>query len=219
MAITEQTIRCPKCGHEQTNPLECEACGLLFRKYEQAQERAKERETLTAAPTEPPTRRSGPLARVGVALLLVAVTAALTSFLVAGKGSNTPAPPAPPVSLPTADHVPASPSSQPENEQLPESPPSAAAPVMAVSPIEPAQRGTVAIETPWGKGSGFFLTSTSIVTNKHVVEPDRQQLEEIRRTIRTGRQLIDLEQQSISELRNRLRRMEEGPTRDRKSVV
>lgn len=219
MAITEQTIRCPKCGHEQTNPLECEACGLLFRKYEQAQERAKERETLTAAPTEPPTRRSGPLARVGVALLLVAVTAALTSFLVAGKGSNTPAPPAPPVSLPTADHVPASPSSQPENEQLPESPPSAAAPVMAVSPIEPAQRGTVAIETPWGKGSGFFLTSTSIVTNKHVVEPDRQQLEEIRRTIRTGRQLIDLEQQSISELRNRLRRMEEGPTRRQLVII
>lgn len=219
MAITEQTIRCPKCGHEQTNPLECEACGLLFRKYEQAQERAKERETLTASPTEPPTRRSGPLARVGVALLLVAVTAALTSFLVAGKGSNTPAPPAPPVSLPTADHVPASPSSQPENEQLPESPPSAAAPVMAVSPIEPAQRGTVAIETPWGKGSGFFLTSTSIVTNKHVVEPDRQQLEEIRRTIRTGRQLIDLEQQSISELRNRLRRMEEGPTRRQLVII
>jgi hypothetical protein len=218
MAITEQTTRCPKCGHEQTNPLECETCGLLFHKYEQAQERAKERETLTASPTEPPTRRSGPLARVGVALLLVAVTAALTSFLVAGKGSNTPAPPAlrcpcPPPTMCPHRHPASRKTSSYRNRPI------CRGSGHGRQPHRTGPTRTVAIETPWGKGSGFFLTSTSIVTNKHVVEPDRQQLEEIRRTIRTGRQLIDLEQQSISELRNRLRRMEEGPTRRQLVII
>ena len=39
--VPEQ-IHCPKCAHQQTNPVECEACGLLFRKFERVRDRKKE---------------------------------------------------------------------------------------------------------------------------------------------------------------------------------
>jgi S1-C subfamily serine protease len=85
--------------------------------------------------------------------------------------------------------------------------------VIRGNPIEYAKNGTVSIETPWVKGSGFFVTDTSIVTNKHVVAPDRSQLDEIRHKVETGRKLITLEQEKMADLRRRLRQMEDGPSR------
>ena len=90
---------------------------------------------------------------------------------------------------------------------------------VAASPIEQAKSGTVAIETPWGKGSGFFLTDTTVVTNKHVIEPDRAQLEELRRKVTTGRQLIDLERRKLDEARGQLRRLPDSPSRRQLVIV
>ena len=77
----------------------------------------------------------------------------------------------------------------------------------------------MAIETPWGKGSGFFLADTTIVTNKHVIEPDRAQLEELRRKVTTGRQLIDLERRKLDEARGQLRRLPDSPSRRQLVIV
>ncbi|MCX5863784.1 MAG: trypsin-like peptidase domain-containing protein [Deltaproteobacteria bacterium] len=46
----------------------------------------------------------------------------------------------------------------------------------AGTPLEQARNATVFIKTPWGSGSGFFVTANGyIVTNRHVVEVDASQ--------------------------------------------
>ena len=40
----KKTIRCPKCSHEQSDPVECAGCGLIFARYEQHQARRLEQE-------------------------------------------------------------------------------------------------------------------------------------------------------------------------------
>jgi len=217
--MTQETIRCPKCAHEQTNPVECEACGLLFRRYQQAQERNKEQPPEPSPEETAQAKPSGASMRIGSVLALVAITAALTSFLVVGKGTQTAPPPAP-IAAPEASQTSPPPvGEQPQTAQPAQRPTHPAPAIVAGSPLEQAKNGTVAIEAPWGKGSGFFITDTAIVTNKHVVEPDRSQLDEIRRKVETGRQLISLERQNIADLRNRLQQMNDSPTRRQLVII
>lgn len=213
--MKQEPFRCPKCSHEQSNQVECEACGLLFRKFEQAREREKEKTAPLDEQVAPKPERTGSATKIGSALALVAVTAALTYLLTAGTRPE-PAPPPPPQPAETAIEKPPLPpeavKSAPQKIEQPLA-------ISAGSPIEQAKNGTVAIETPWGKGSGFFITDSTIVTNKHVIEPDRSQVDAIRHKIATSRQLITLEQQNIAELRNRLNRMEDSPTRRQLVII
>lgn len=209
-----EIFRCPKCSHRQTNPEECEVCGLLFGKFERLQERKQERkqERMTNQ-SEPGTQGPGLGSRLVAACSLVLVTASLTYYFIGGNQQHKEVQSAPP---PVGDVA---------AKGAPSPPPQAAAPapqqavraadsaVLRGNPIEYAKNGTVSIETPWVKGSGFFVTDTSIVTNKHVVAPDRSQLDEIRHKVATGRTLITLEQEKIADLRRRLRQMEDGPSR------
>jgi len=210
--MTPETIQCPKCSHVQTNPVECEVCGLLFHKFEQAREREKEESVPVNEQASPAPERSGSTMRIGSVLALVAVTAALTYYLTAGSKPE-PAPPPPPQPAVTtviekkAPPETARPAPQPiEQPQV--------TTTTALGSLEQAKSGTVAIETPWGTlGSGFFLTDSIIVTNKHVVEQKTGQLDEFRHKVRTNRRMIDLEQEQIAEIRNWLKRMEDGPAR------
>lgn len=77
----------------------------------------------------------------------------------------------------------------------------------------------MAIETPWGKGSGFFITDTTIVTNRHVIEPDRSQLEELRHKVTTGRELLTLEQEKINGMRNRINQMADSQNRSQFIII
>jgi serine protease Do len=212
--MTQETIRCPKCLHEQSNQAECEVCGLLFRKFARAQQREKEEKTPQNEEAPPPPERSGAAAKIGSTLALVTVTAALTYLLTAGNKTETVPPPPPQPAAATIEKTIAPDAVKPAPQRLSQPPT-----ISAGGSIEQAKNGTVAIETPWGKGSGFFITDSSIVTNKHVVEPDRSQMEEIRHKVKTGRQLIGLEQQNIAELRNRLNRMEDSPTRRQLIII
>ncbi|MCL1979754.1 MAG: trypsin-like peptidase domain-containing protein, partial [Proteobacteria bacterium] len=80
--------------------------------------------------------------------------------------------------------------------------------------IEQAKQATVAIETPWGSvGSGFFITPTLVVTNRHVVEQDNKGLDELRHQIQTRRKMLALEQEQIDQLRKWIRTAPDGPGR------
>ena len=206
-------IRCPKCGHEQEQQLECKACGLLFQKYTQSRERRHQETAGEVDPAAP--RRSGSLPLLLAAVLLVAVTAGTTWWLTSGRptGQTGSAP------VPVADQGGERPTLPVPEPLAPVHSPAARPATVAASPIEQAKSGTVAIETPWGKGSGFFLTDTTVVTNKHVIEPDRAQLEELRRKVTTGRQLIDLERRKLDEARGQLRRLPDSPSRRQLVIV
>jgi len=213
--MTTETIRCPKCAHEQTNRVECEACGLLFRKFEQAREREQEK---SAPPppdqsSEPTPQQAAPTTKIGSALVLVAVTAALTYYLTAGNKPEPVQPPPPQPAVTTAVEKKPMPEVAKPIPQRMELPP-ATSTTTPLASLEQAKNGTVAIETPWGTlGSGFFLTDSIVVTNKHVVEQKIGQLDEIRHKVKTNRRMIDLEQEQIAEIRNWLKRMEDSPAR------
>lgn len=147
-------------------------------------------------------------------MVLMTLTAALTYFLTTTRGP-VPAPPSvQPKAAPAAETtavIEAAPPATPNNRTSQTSNGSSA--------IERTKNGAVAIETPWGKGSGFFITDTTIVTNRHVIEPERSQLEELRHKVNTGRELLTLEQEKINTLRNRLNQMADSPTRRQLIIV
>ena len=192
--------------------MECERCGLLFRKYEQSRERRQQE--AADGPAFAPSRRAA-LPLVVAALLLVAATAAVTWWCTAGRQSPATARSPGPATLPAPGR-----SAGPSPEPAPAAPATGTArAAVAASPIERARNGTVAIETPWGKGSGFFLTDTEIVTNRHVIEPDRKQLEELRHQVETSRRLIELERRKLDEARAQLRRLPDSPSRRQLVIV
>ncbi|MGB5231791.1 MAG: hypothetical protein WBN83_09765, partial [Desulfoprunum sp.] len=84
------TIRCPKCSHEQTNTVECGACGLIFARYRQRLARQQDKEQAAAG------KGSATGLKLGGIVLLVLTTAGLTYYLVRPAGEE-PEPPAPPI--------------------------------------------------------------------------------------------------------------------------
>lgn len=154
-------MRCPKCGHEQSDTVMCEACGIYFEKYRQAQNpkprtasrrRKQEKESTSFTPK----LVVAGLAVAGIAYLVQpnspqddeAIAAQLTEPPI--KTAETPA------GLAT---------------QLNRSHPPG-------NTIEAARNATVFIKTNWGaQGSGFIVNSQcDVITNKHVVELDADQL-------------------------------------------
>lgn len=212
------TITCPKCGHEQTNPMECASCGLIFRKYAQARERSQQ-QTATKASSGEKQHKSLPML-LGFGLALVVITAGATFFLMKGQQQATP--PLPSGAMRTIEQPAPAPQPEEPEPQAVVQPRQASqpAPLPAPgSPIESAKDGTVAIETPWGKGSGFFITDTTIVTNKHVIQASKEQLEEVRHAIATSRRLIDLEQEKLARYRQQLGQLNHGPSRQQLLII
>ena len=207
--------QCPKCSHQQTNAEECEKCGLIFRKFDRAQVRKKEEETKQS---EQKPKGAASISRLVSALVLVVLSSSLTYYFAGdltrqGKTDN----PTPPMASGT-DYSPAqtpAPAAVPPPKRQIDSKPD----MVKASPVIYAKNGTVAIETPWGKGSGFFISNTSIVTNKHVIEVDRQQLAEFRHEVENNRKLISLEQEKIADLRRQMTQMKAGPTRQQLTII
>jgi Trypsin-like serine proteases, typically periplasmic, contain C-terminal PDZ domain len=216
--MTQETVRCPKCLHEQTNQVECEACGLLFRKFEQMRERTKQ---VQAPPVElavsAPERSSGPMLKlIGSALILVAATAAATYWFTTGSDQS-----GPPL---TAQQ--SAPAPQPTEVQPRTAPPpgpqvgQANTKTAGTYAIGYAKMGTVAIETPWGTaGSGFFLTDNLVVTNKHVVEQNNSNLNKLRHKVETNRKILNLERERIDQLRKWIKKAPDGPDRRQAIIV
>ena len=156
-------MRCPKCGHEQDDPMHCASCGVYFEKLAQQRELAQAR-------TSTRVQGAGEL-RFGLrSLILTAVVVAASVYWLEhrhGTASDTVVPrqgSAPGPMLPTA--VPSVASSS-----HPTSAPVHSGEKRTGSSIENARRATVLIKTGWGLGTGFIIDQgCHVITNRHVVE-------------------------------------------------
>ncbi len=193
--------------------VECEACGLIFAKYEHFQERQKERRAQRKNTTE----KSASGLKLSQVFLLILVTAGITYYFLGNK--EQPAVSQAPIATTSSfqeDVVEEKPVIQQREYHEPRQEMTR---VVKGTPIEQARNATVSIETPWGTGSGFFISEQFIVTNKHVVEFNSETLAELRKKVETWRELIDLEKQKISDLKKQLREQPRGPTRDQLKII
>lgn len=207
--MAQKRIRCPKCLHEQRVVPECEECGLIFSRYKKAQERLHEEQSARLADRERTGKRIWSVVQT---LLLVLLTAGGTyCFVKSDRGPVSPQ--APPVVAEVSRQQVVVQPTRPSVQQR--TAPEPARPMT----IEEARRATVSIETPWGSGSGFFVSENFIVTNRHVVRMDEAQLAEMRRKVATTRELVDLERKKVRDLRARMRQTPKGPTHSQIEIV
>lgn len=211
----EKKVKCPKCSHEQRGRVECEACGVIFGKYIRFQQKQKEQE---AAEKARKANRSKTVSRAFMVVLLILCTASVTYYFAREKAfapgeqaqivqqtvdrQETAAQPAPVRSFPDQPVV------------------RKAAPLTSgTNTIEQARNATVSVETPWGTGSGFFVNENYIVTNRHVVEFNPEQLGEFRNKVETNRRLIDLEKKKIREMKQKIQEIPKGPSRSQLAII
>lgn len=183
-------MQCPKCGHQQAGTVECEACGIYFEKYEQAQNRKR---TASVSPTHKKNQSSPNKALIYVAGLVVI---GVGYFLFAGGQSPEPELAS---SEPVAPVTEKAGSSGIAAKLLKSHPPGNA--------IEAARNATVFIQTTWGsQGSGFIISEDCrVITNKHVVELDAEQL---RAAVYNDPKLQSKVQQAAFALRREINRLQ-----------
>ena len=218
--------KCPKCSHEQENQTECEACGVIFSKFEQAQERLITQTNQVAS--HEPESSSGSSLWIPVIILLIIVTVAITYYFTVYRNQDSSIPPTGSNEQTTAPSGGEGNIPRDYNKQT--TPmfggdggsygnDTAEPAKISGSSIEQARNGTVSIEAPWGTGSGFFISDSTIVTNKHVLVPDPAVLNKDRHDIETRRKLFNLEKERLERLRRQLDQAPEGPDRDQANII
>jgi S1-C subfamily serine protease len=211
-------MQCPNCGFEQEKTEICQACGLVFAKY------AKRQEMLQSTEPAPPEPAKGGVK--GKTLLLAGL--ALVAGLTAGKlfwSQDSKEPPNTEYKVPAGEGLPplavdpVVPLSAPDVAVEPSStPPGPAAAIPAGNPIERARNATVFITTPWGSGSGFFVDDRGhIVTNRHVVEYDRDQLNNLRDQISRLESALKEEKNTLARMERELEGVKNPDLRERYS--
>ena len=198
--MSEKT-RCPKCGHEQSGEIECAACGLIFARHRQRQRNmmAKAASGRAAKNTQPPFLSVGRL--FGLAILIFSTSLITWYFTIRHDADK---------SLPASELNASEQNESQENippAPLPvvEPPATVASATPVGNPLDNARRATVTVKTPLGTGSGFFVTDTYIVTNRHVVAITPEQVEELRRTVAAFRQRIARLASYLPEIRRQRR--------------
>ncbi|MCP3891627.1 MAG: trypsin-like serine protease [Desulfobulbaceae bacterium] len=211
-------MRCPKCDHEQKVSLECEACGIIFDKYRKFQERKKADEEVVEH-----KKKSGLVSKIAQLGLLIIAVAGTTYYFTAihplqNQGSeNVESQVSEPSVTTTVSQEKAS--VQPQLTAKSSEQSTVSAPISTQDAIERARNATVSIETPWGTGSGFFIDSSYIVTNRHVVEFDERKIADFRSEVERDRRMIELEKQKIRDMKNQMRKLAKGPTKSQLSII
>lgn len=207
-------MRCPKCGHVQPGATECEKCGIIFEKYEQVQARRKEAEKKSE---EAPSSGKSGLGLIPVLILLVAVGVGTWYFTRSGNRGDSPPAVAEVAEVP--DQKVLQPKRVVIRRPTPENRAVSAASQVGYTALERARNSTVSITTPWGTGSGFFVSKNYIITNRHVVEFDEAKIVDFRQKVETTRKLVDLEKQKLAQARRQMRKMERGPSRSQLGIL
>jgi len=186
-------MKCPKCGHEQENTFECDACGIIFEKYIKRQNEIRDRTTAKRT-AETETRSYRHILVFSVLILVLAVVMAVsTKKILLKKG------------LLKQDMAALSDNSTWNAIPVSET---------AMSDIEKATAATVFIKTAWGLGSGFFIdTGCRIITNRHVVEPPenlkakiRDEIEQFSLMIENAEKYIEIQTRRLGNIRDAGRR-------------
>ena len=179
-------MQCPSCGNKQTSNIECERCGIIFKKYTIRQKRLADEKT---AREEQSVQKKNSATGIIVALIIGLTVGGGAFFYFGNNSSSVPdtAITTPQAKVPSREVTKKSsvrptssrPSSSRNREdnsleglalQLNESNP-------ANTAIEKARNATVFIKTSWGSGSGFFISDNGlIITNKHVLQMQEKEL-------------------------------------------
>lgn len=188
--------RCPKCGHVQKLSEECESCGLIFSKYYLARARkreaAKQEAARQAEDAESEENKENDRNVSWKRILLVVAIIVIGNRIFAEmyvyyknkaierEYENSQGGP---ISLTLAKF------NDPKNF------------------LEKARNATVFIETSWGSGSGFFINDKcSIITNRHVVEPDEEEKENLRKEVNALRYKVRIDRYDVSRFESNVRR-------------
>jgi serine protease Do len=184
-------MKCPKCGHEQKNRVECEVCGVFFEKYakrllEDTEPKKPAEENL---PVPTITTKNGNKSWLIVGSILG--IAAVVSLIFVLKAYKSPKKNVPVFSEAIIDET----AWQDDTAMIQDQqtyPPR--------NDIEKATLATVFIRTPWSAGSGFFVNDGCyIVTNRHVVEFDRKEIDAINQQLRQQEEFIEKEGQFLED--------------------
>jgi S1-C subfamily serine protease len=179
-------VDCPKCGHVQVGEQECERCGVIFARLQKKEGDKGLPSEAEMEPLVPPPKASSGLGGWVFALAV----GLLGGWYVFAPSQPQPAPEAgQPAAVSAPESAPERSIQQPMSRQGgPEQQQGAdgltgklTAAFPAGNALEQARNATVFIKTPWGSGSGFFVTANGyIVTNRHVVEFDAAQLKDFK---------------------------------------
>jgi len=213
-------MKCPSCGNNQKNTLECERCGIIFEKYRARQQRLAE---VKLASEEQNEKKKKSLSSLVIGLM-VGLLVGGGAFFYFGKGSDTAVPPADfteafpqqqEVREKTQETVATGQESMPQvpqqnnrhtsleglAAQLHEKHP-------ATTAIEKARNATVFIKTSWGSGTGFFVSNNGlIITNKHVLQMQEKDINALNDNAEKGAKLLDGERKRIEYLKSQVSRI------------
>ncbi|APG28104.1 hypothetical protein A7E78_09775 [Syntrophotalea acetylenivorans] len=212
-------MRCPHCGFDQEEAESCQACGLVFAKYAQRQQRLQE----TEAPVSEPARSGGNKVWFLVSLaLIVGLTA---GGILRGRKASEPA--VSEIKLPKEqgpNALAGEPFASANLDELGTE--TAPAPTERItskpvsSSIQQARNATVFIRTPWGSGSGFFVDARGrIVTNRHVVEFDEKQLDQLRSKIGKLEGELKAEKKILDRMERELAQVQDPDLRPRYTQI
>ncbi len=210
--MAEKIIPCPKCGRmQQQSNKECESCGLIFARYKKMQQRRRELKEQEAQKKQAKNKQFRTIIQV---IALVGITTGVTAYFLR------------PATEPTASQTITESLQQPEtkitapiSKKAPVTTDITSQPVAQTGSIEHARQATVSIKTPWGTGSGFFISPNYMVTNKHVIEIDQKQLDEFRHKIDATQKMIKLEQEKLHTWKRKLKKMPQGPSREQLKII
>ncbi len=212
--MTEKVLdHCPKCSSKITNEVECETCGIVYKKYFQAEARKKaEAEHVTIEATGPGNRRVVIL----VSLVLISTFVAGVYFGGRSHFSSDPTSVTPPANDPKNQHA-----KEKSSRSLPIIITETSDKKLSdQEPIQRALSSTVSVRTPWGSiGSGFFIGEHAVITNKHVVMFDDTDFEAFKTRVERNRKIINLEVEKINEWKKRMQQMPAGPNRSQLELI
>ena len=202
-------MKCPKCGHEQTNRVECEVCGIFFEKYakrlQEDSEPKRPAEENLPVPTITTKNNKKSWLITGSAL---GIAAALSLIFVL-KAYKSPQKDVPVFSETVIDATELQDDASifqdinPSNLNQGTSRGLKTELQQTYPPrnnIEKATLATVFIRTPWSVGSGFFVNDGCyIVTNRHVVEFNRDEIDAINQQLRQQETFIEKEERFLED--------------------
>jgi len=211
-------MQCPSCGHEQSGPVECEKCGIIFARYLKRQEELARGKTSASRP-------QGTGIKAAALICLVGLSGAGYYFL--SRPSPLATLPLPAETTTTAEGQSSGRNGYPPPRLTPQPAATANLPTAqggligqfadGYAPgnaIEWARNATVYIKTPWGSGSGFFVsTAGHIITNRHVVEFDPATMKRLKEQAAQLEEQLNQERKTIQLFRQQLAQLAEGELR------